>query len=98
MTYAHAGEGCIAPFLGSAFTGVNSVVVKSMSEGIGLIVDEEPAIRKYLRVVMRLRVLQSLEAGNAEEALLILENLGGQIDLLITDIHDTGRVPAQGSR
>ena len=61
-----------------------------MSQGICLIVDDEPAIREYLRVALRLRGLQSIEAGTAVEALLIVEKLSGQIDLLITDIQMPG--------
>ena len=37
-----------------------------------------------------MRGLQSLEAGTAVEALRILQRLGGQIDLVITDIEMPG--------
>jgi len=61
-----------------------------MSEHICLVVDDEPAIRAYLGAVLRHRGIQCLEAENAIEALRILQKLGGQIDLLITDIQMPG--------
>ena len=64
--------------------------MKSTKKGICLIVDDEPAVRNYLRLILRLRGLESLEAWNGIEALLILEKLGGQIDLLITDLQMPG--------
>jgi CheY-like chemotaxis protein len=61
-----------------------------MGERICLIVDDEPAIRTYLSVVLRQRGMRSLEAGNTIEALRIVKELGGRIDLPITDIQMPG--------
>ena len=57
-----------------------------MNRPVCLIVDDEPLVRDYLRVVLHHRGFQSLEAENAGEALRIVEGLGGRIDLLITDV------------
>jgi DNA-binding NtrC family response regulator len=61
-----------------------------MGKIICLIVDDEPAIRTYLGVVLRRRGLISLEAANAAGALRVLEERGGRIDCLITDIEMPG--------
>jgi CheY-like chemotaxis protein len=63
-----------------------------MTERICLIVDDEPAIRTYLSAVLRQRGIQCLEADGAAEALRILHKLGGQIDLLLTDIQMPGEM------
>jgi len=61
-----------------------------MRERVSLIVDDEPEIRAYLRLVLECKGIQSVEAENAAEALRILQKLGSQIDLLITDIQMPG--------
>jgi two-component system, response regulator PdtaR len=61
-----------------------------MGDRVCLIVDDEPAIRTYLTAILRRVGIQSLEADNAVEALRILQKLGGQIGLLITDIQMPG--------
>jgi CheY-like chemotaxis protein len=61
-----------------------------MAPRVSLIVDDEPAIRTYLREILRSRGFGSIEAGTAIEALRILQKLDGQIDLLITDIQMPG--------
>jgi CheY-like chemotaxis protein len=61
-----------------------------MGERICLVVDDEPSIRTYISVVLRQRGIRSLEAGNTIEALRIVKELNGRIDLLITDIQMPG--------
>lgn len=63
-----------------------------MDEPLCLIVDDEPAIRTYLSVLLQRRGMRSLEAENAVEALRILHKLGREIDLLITDIQMSGDI------
>jgi DNA-binding NtrC family response regulator len=63
-----------------------------MSERVCLIVDDEPAIRTYLTVVVKRKGFQSLEAESAVAALRMLQKLGGRIDLLITDIQMPGEL------
>ena len=57
-----------------------------MSERICLLVDDEPAIRDLLKIVLELAGFKSLEAENAMQALKIVRELGGAIDLVVTDI------------
>jgi len=61
-----------------------------MGHRVCLIVDDEPVIRKYLRLVLQRIDLQSLEAKDAVEALRILRERGDQINLVITDIKMPG--------
>ena len=63
-----------------------------MRDGVCFIVDDEPVIRKYLRRMLERIEIQSLEADNAVEALRLLQKLGGQVDLLITDIKMPGEM------
>jgi CheY-like chemotaxis protein len=64
--------------------------VNRMVDRFCLIVDNEPAIRTYLSVVVQCRGIQSIEAENAVEALRILRKPGAQIGLLITAIEMPG--------
>src|SRR4051794_29040297 len=57
-----------------------------------LIVDDEPAIRAYLGILLQSKGIRSLEAENGVDALRILQKLGDEIDLLITDIHMPGDI------
>jgi CheY-like chemotaxis protein len=63
-----------------------------MDQPLCLIVDDEPALRTYLRALLQRNGIQTLEAENAVEALRILHKLGGEIDLLITDIQMPGDI------
>jgi CheY-like chemotaxis protein len=61
-----------------------------MNEFLCLIVDDEPALRTYLQALLQGKGIRSLQAGNAVDALRILQKLGGKIDLLISDIQMPG--------
>jgi len=51
-----------------------------------LIVDDEPAIRELLRVVLRMNGYRVLEAAHGQDALRICESFAGPLHLLLTDI------------
>jgi DNA-binding NtrC family response regulator len=57
-----------------------------MSERICIVVDDEPAIRTYLRAILKREHLQTLEAGTAAQALQIIQEMDGQLNLMIADI------------
>ena len=61
-----------------------------MEDHICLLVDDEPAIRSYLRAILERERFQCLEAGNVAQALAITQRLDGRIDLIITDIKMPG--------
>lgn len=61
-----------------------------MGQRLCLIVDDEPAIRTYLRDVLQRGQIQSIEAESPAKALQLLKELGTQINLIITDIQMPG--------
>jgi two-component system, cell cycle sensor histidine kinase and response regulator CckA len=61
-----------------------------MADHVGLIVDDEPSIRRFIRAILDGESLQILEAGNAAEALRIVQKLGGRLDLIVSDIKMPG--------
>jgi DNA-binding NtrC family response regulator len=63
-----------------------------MPEPLCLIVDDEPSLRIYLRLLLQRKGIRSLEAENAVEALRILDKLSQEINLLITDIQMPGDI------
>jgi two-component system cell cycle sensor histidine kinase/response regulator CckA len=63
-----------------------------MREYICLVVDDEPAIRAYLRAILQLERFQCLEANNAAQALRIVQKLDGRLDLVLTDIRMPGEM------
>lgn len=63
-----------------------------MNDRICPLVDDEPAIRSYMRAILEPERFQCLEASNVAEALSLAQKLGGRLDLVITDIKMPGDV------
>ena len=63
-----------------------------MSDRICLIVDDEQAIRTYLRAILQRERIQSLEADTAAQALRIVQKLNGRLDLIVCDIKMPGEM------
>jgi DNA-binding NtrC family response regulator len=63
-----------------------------MSDRICLIVDDEQAIRTYLRAILQREQIQSLEADTAAQALRIVQRLNGRLDLIVCDIKMPGEM------
>jgi len=63
-----------------------------MSDRICLIVDDEQAIRTYLRAILQREQIQSLEADTAAQALRIVQKLNGRLDLIVCDIKMPGEM------
>lgn len=61
-----------------------------MSDLICLLVDDEPFVRNYLQDVLKRKHFKCLEAGNAREAMRIVQKLEGRIDLIVSDIKMPG--------
>ena len=57
-----------------------------MSQTVCLLVDDEPAIRAYLRAILEKHDIRCLEAGSATEAMKTVTNLSGSLDLVVTDV------------
>jgi DNA-binding NtrC family response regulator len=62
-----------------------------MKGRVCLIVDDEPAVREYLKAVLQGKSFEMLEASNAVQALQIVHKVGG-IDLVISDIQMPGDI------
>jgi two-component system cell cycle sensor histidine kinase/response regulator CckA len=63
-----------------------------MADQICLVVDDEPAIRCYVRAIIETQSLQVLEADNAPQALRIVQKLGGRLHLIVSDIKMPGEM------
>ena len=51
-----------------------------------LLVDDDSAFRESVRDILKIEYYQVIEVKNGEEALSIIENKNGQVDLVITDM------------
>jgi len=61
-----------------------------MFSGLCLIVDDEPAIRRFLRSILQGRRLEIIEAEDAVSALRLVKQLNGRVDLIVSDIRMPG--------
>jgi two-component system, cell cycle sensor histidine kinase and response regulator CckA len=61
-----------------------------MAHRISLIVDDEPAIRNYIRTILERECFDTVEAGTGKRGLEILEDLGAAVDLIVSDVHMPG--------
>ncbi len=55
-----------------------------------LLVDDEPAIRELIRVVLKMNGYRVLEAAGGEEALQLIESFPMPIHLMVTDVRMPG--------
>ena len=53
---------------------------------VSLVVDDSPAIRGYVRSILQLEDFRTLEAEDGVQALQIMQELDGDVDLLVSDI------------
>src|SRR5215831_12319336 len=63
-----------------------------MAYHICLVVDDEEAIRNYVRAILETERLHVLEAGTAAQAMKIVQRLRGRLDLIISDIKMPGEM------
>ena len=61
-----------------------------MPDRLCLIVDDEPAIRRYLQAVLNQQHLQTVEANDATDALRVVDQLGNSLDLILSDVKMPG--------
>jgi DNA-binding NtrC family response regulator len=61
-----------------------------MPDPVCLIVDDEPAIRRFLRIILEQRQLQVLEAESAPQAFGQIQKLGAHLDLVLSDVQMGG--------
>jgi two-component system, cell cycle sensor histidine kinase and response regulator CckA len=57
-----------------------------MGQRISLVVDDEPAVRKYIAAILNREHLQTVEAGDGADGLRIVRELGDDVVLIVSDI------------
>jgi two-component system, cell cycle sensor histidine kinase and response regulator CckA len=57
-----------------------------MARRISLIVDDEPAVRTYIRIILERECFETVEAGGGNHGLAILKDLGSQVGLIVSDV------------
>jgi two-component system cell cycle sensor histidine kinase/response regulator CckA len=53
---------------------------------LSLVVDDDPMVRTFVRTILKREHFETLEADGGNRAFQIVQNLSGQIDLIISDI------------
>jgi len=53
---------------------------------VSLVVDDEPSVRRYVSTILQREDFRTLEAEGGTQALQIVEELGGGVDLIVSDI------------
>ena len=84
--------------LQSAPSDASSPASIARGSGTVLVVEDQEAVRRYLRVVLENAGYRVLQAANGPEALALTEQFSGVIDLLVTDLvlpHMNGRELAE---
>ena len=61
-------------------------------ELVCLAVDDEPAIRAYVRSILESEHFRTLEAESGEDALRVVHRLAGAVDLIVSDVVMPGEV------
>lgn len=51
-----------------------------------LVVDDEPFVRRYISTILQREHFRTLEAEDAAHALQMIRELGGGVDLIVSDI------------
>jgi two-component system, cell cycle sensor histidine kinase and response regulator CckA len=54
---------------------------------ISLIVDDEPAVRNYIRTILERECFETVEAGTGKRGLELLQDLGPAVELIVSDVH-----------
>ena len=57
-----------------------------MGQRISLVVDDEPAVRKYIAAILNREHLQTVEAEDGADGLRIVQELGDDVVLIVSDI------------
>jgi CheY-like chemotaxis protein len=61
-----------------------------MSQRISLVVDDEPAVRRYIATILQQEDFQTVEAEDGVHGLEIVRELGDGVALVISDIEMSG--------
>jgi DNA-binding NtrC family response regulator len=61
-----------------------------MSNHTCLVVDDDPSLRAYLKLILARRYFQALEAEDGVEGLHLVQELGETVELVVSDIEMPG--------
>jgi CheY-like chemotaxis protein len=53
---------------------------------VSLVVDDEPAVRKFISVILQQENFETLEAEDGAHGLQVVQDLDGELDLIVSDI------------
>src|ERR1035441_4624854 len=53
---------------------------------VSVVVDDEPSVRKYISAILRREDFQTVEAGDGAHGLRIVQELGEDVALIVSDI------------
>ena len=53
---------------------------------VSLVFDDEPSIRRYVSTILQREEFRTLEAEDGAQALQIIQELDGSVDLIVSDI------------
>ena len=53
---------------------------------VSLVVDDEPSVRKYVSAILEREHFETLEAEDGAHGLQVVNELGGGLDLIVSDI------------
>lgn len=53
---------------------------------VSLIADDEPAVRRFISEILQQEHFHTLEAENGSQALRMVQELDGKVDLIVSDI------------
>jgi two-component system cell cycle sensor histidine kinase/response regulator CckA len=51
-----------------------------------LLVDDEPSVRTFVKAILHREGFQTIEAGDGIQGFNVVQEFGGEIDLILTDI------------
>ena len=54
---------------------------------ISVVVDDEPSVRKFISAILQRENFQTVEAGDGAHGLRIVQELGDEVALIVSDIH-----------
>jgi two-component system chemotaxis response regulator CheY len=54
---------------------------------ISLVLDDEPSVRKFISAILQRENFQTVEAGDGAHGLRIVQELGHEVALIVSDIH-----------
>jgi CheY-like chemotaxis protein len=53
---------------------------------VSIVVDDEPSVRKYISAILRREHFETVEAGDGAHGLRIVQELGAEVALIVSDI------------